>query len=208
MVTITANQIGKRYKKHWVFQQFSYQFVPGSRTALLGANGSGKSTLLRTLIGFASATSGQVAWEHKGDIEMDQWHNYYAFAGPYLELFEEYSLREMVDFHFKLKSIREGIDLNDILERANLQKHMGKALGSFSSGMLQRVKLILALCSNVNVFLLDEPCSNLDNSGVEFYNYLVNQIPEHSTLIVASNDTKEYAMCSKQIHMEDYKPTS
>ena len=77
----------------------------------------------------------------------------------------------------------------------------------FSSGMKQRLKLLLAFGSDVPLILLDEPTTNLDKSGIEWYHKLIEGLNAYPTqsLVIASNQLYEYGCCSLSISLEDYK---
>ena len=98
------------------------------------------------------------------------WKRYFstcAIVAPYQELIEEFTLREMLDFHFFFKSPVPGFTINNIIDRIGFKDTGSKTIHFFSSGMKQRVKLILALFSDVPIVLLDEPAMNLDENGIE-----------------------------------------
>ncbi|MBC7744870.1 MAG: ATP-binding cassette domain-containing protein, partial [Flavobacterium sp.] len=78
-------------------------------------------------------------------------------------------------------------------------------LKNFSSGMKQRVKLALAFCSDTKILLLDEPVSNLDHQGVEWYLSLIEQFSSDRLVIVCSNQQQEYGFCDERINVEDFK---
>src|SRR5690606_40645086 len=78
-------------------------------------------------------------------------------AAPYMELIEEFTLREMIAFHFKFKSYLTGFDADEVVRILHLEKAVDKEIRFFSSGMKQRVKLALACCSSSRIVLLDEP---------------------------------------------------
>lgn len=196
-IEVELSNVSKRFKRDWVIQQLSTVFQPGSRTAILGQNGSGKSTLLKIITGFVSTTEGEVQWKKDGQlVEPSDWHHFFSYSAPYLELIEEYTLQECLDFHLSLKQLRQDIELDAILEASGLQHHKHKQVQNFSSGMKQRLKLILAICSEVPCYFLDEPCSNLDLDGIEWYKKLVLELPQDKTIVVASNNEYEYEFCT------------
>ena len=71
--------------------------------------------------------------------------------------------------------------------------------------MKQRVKLAQAIFTDSKILLLDEPCSNLDQAGVEQYRDWMDRFSNERLVIVASNDVREYYFCREQIVLEDYK---
>ena len=201
-IEITLDSVSKRYKRDWIIQHLNVNIGSSDRMAILGQNGSGKSTLLKLICGFVSQTEGEVSWQHN-DTELDvtEWHQHYTMTAPYLELIEEYTLQESIDFHFSLKSLRSSVDLTQVLDDSGLSPHLSKPVANFSSGMKQRLKLILTLCSEVPIYLLDEPCSNLDQAGIEWYQALIKSLPADKTVVVASNNSDEYLFCNKKLHV-------
>ena len=71
--------------------------------------------------------------------------------------------------------------------------------------MKQRVKLLLALGADVPLLLLDEPTTNLDEQGVEWYQALINKAATTQSVVVASNQPHEYAFCTQNIQVAAYK---
>ncbi len=204
--SIVLDQVSKRFKRDWIFKNVDYTFTAGSKTAILGQNGSGKSTLLKIISGYVGVTKGSVSWIAQGKgLEISDWHKHFTYSAPYLDLLEEFTLKECLDFHFSLKEKRTDINLEDVLRTSGLQGHLNKQTALFSSGMKQRTKLIMALCSDVNVYLLDEPCSNLDEEGTQWYRQLIDQLPTNKTVIVASNAAVEYDFCNTAIRVSEHK---
>ena len=101
---IILQNIGRRFNRDWIFRNFDYEFILGETYAILGPNGSGKSTLLNVLNGSLTPSSGEIAYL-SGDkpIEAEEVFKFLSLAAPYLELIEEFTLIEMIDFHFKFK---------------------------------------------------------------------------------------------------------
>jgi ABC-type multidrug transport system ATPase subunit len=71
--------------------------------------------------------------------------------------------------------------------------------------MKQRVKLALAIFSEVPFLLLDEPTTNLDKQGVTWYLELIQQYKPNRIVVICSNDPREFDFCEKKIAMEDFK---
>jgi ABC-type multidrug transport system ATPase subunit len=73
--------------------------------------------------------------------------------------------------------------------------------------MKQRVKLGLAILTRSDLLLLDEPCTNLDKAGMEWYRNLVETYANGRIIVVCSNHQAiEYDFCDKQILIDDFKP--
>ncbi|MHB1180023.1 MAG: ABC transporter ATP-binding protein [Daejeonella sp.] len=203
---IILEQIGRRFNREWVFRDVNYVFESGRSYAILGPNGSGKSTLLQVISGSLSSSEGKILY-FRDDQPLDVEYVFrdLSIAAPYLELIEEFSLSEHIDFHFKFKSYWNGYDKSSLVSLLGLQHSQHKAIKNFSSGMKQRVKLALAFCSDTEVLLLDEPTSNLDQQGVEWYLSLIETFSSNRLVIACSNLESEYGFCEKRINLEDYK---
>jgi ABC-type multidrug transport system ATPase subunit len=205
-MTISLQNIGRRFNREWIFRGIDYSFADRESYAILGANGSGKSTLLAVLNGSLSPSAGTINYffEDK-EVEVEQVFQQLSLAAPYLELIEEFSLEEMIDFHFKFKTYKAGIDKAAIIELLNLPGSANKLIRYFSSGMKQRLKLALAFCADTPILMLDEPTSNLDAQGVEWYLSLVQQFAKDRLTIICSNQEHEYSFCQHKLNIVTYK---
>jgi ABC-type multidrug transport system ATPase subunit len=203
---IILENIGRRFNREWIFREVNYTFESGQSYAVLGLNGSGKSTLLQLISGSLTPSEGTISYQSDGkDLDIEDVFRELSMAAPYMELIEEFTLQEQVDFHFGFKRYREGIDAAKVVEILGFEKSKNKALKYFSSGMKQRTKLALAFCSDTPVLLLDEPVSNLDNNGIAWYLGLVQQFASGRLLIICSNQEQEYSFCNNRIQVGDYK---
>ena len=206
MMKINLEHIGRRFNREWIFRDVNYVFESGSSYAILGANGAGKSTILQVISGSLSSSEGTITYSKGGVLlNPENVFEHLSMAAPYLELIEEFSLRELIDFHFRFKKYRSGLDRDLMIELMGLKHSEHKAIKNFSSGMKQRVKLGLAFCSDTEMVLLDEPASNLDQQGLEWYLSLVEKYTEDRILIICSNQLQEYSFCKNQLNVADYK---
>ena len=206
MFTIQVQNASKRFHHEWIFKNLNLELSAGDSIAITGGNGSGKSTLLKCLSGAIPLTSGAIQYQSGAtQIVEEQWFRSLALATPYLELPEEFTLSEVLTFHFQFKNPLQQRSNAEILEILGLEKHKSKTLSQFSSGMKQRVKLALAIFSEVPFLLLDEPTTNLDKQGVTWYLDLIQQFSQDRIVMICSNDPREYDFCEKKIAMEDFK---
>jgi ABC-type multidrug transport system ATPase subunit len=202
MKQISLIGAGKRFDKDWIFQSLNVEFEQGQHYALIGNNGSGKSTLLQVIAGFTNLSKGQIEW---ANADSQTIYDQISIAAPYLELVEELTTIEHFEFHAKFKSIINTLSIQEMIQMIGLENSTDKQIRYFSSGMKQRLKLALAIFSNAPILLLDEPCSNLDKEGYALYKHLIQQYALHKLIIVGSNDPEEYAFCTQQINLMNYK---
>ena len=156
---ITLKDIGRRYNNEWIFRHINYTFESGKSYAILGHNGSGKSTFLKVLSSSLTPSAGELIYTD-GDqvLGVDTIYQQLSLAAPYVELIEEFTLNELIDFHFKFKNYLPSFDKATVVKLLGLEHALDREIRFFSSGMRQRVKLALACCSASALVLLDEPC--------------------------------------------------
>jgi len=204
---ITLNQIGKRFNFNWIFKGVSVQIRANEPWVILGSNGSGKSTFLSILAGASIPSDGEIQWKLNNSIvEETSIYQYVSIAAPYLELIEEFTLQEHLNFHFSVKPLIQGVSKKDLLGIVGLEKAADRRISYFSSGMRQRLKLALAILSDTDVLLLDEPLSNLDNKAATWYADLIKQFGKDRVIVVCSNhQQEEYAFCKHSLSIEDFR---
>lgn len=198
-MNIQLNDVGKKYNRQWIFRHLDAEIKTGSVTAITGHNGSGKSTLIQIISSFITPSEGSVTF---GDDHRDV-QTKFAFVGPYQNLIEEFTLTEHLAFHAKFKKPK--MTNAAILEQSGLLGNDHKLVKEFSSGMRQRLRLALAFFYTSDIVFLDEPTSNLDQSGVDWYHQLVSSHATDKTIVIASNQPYEYEMATEKIFIENYK---
>ncbi|MFD2584764.1 ATP-binding cassette domain-containing protein [Pedobacter vanadiisoli] len=204
-MNISLQHVGRRFNKEWIFKNLSAEFSSGNSYAILGPNGSGKSTLLSVLNGSLSPSEGKITFSDTQEIPVENIYRYISLAAPYLELVETLTLKELIDFHFKFKNFANGLDAKKLIDILGLEKARNKEIKYFSSGMKQRTKLVLACCTDTPILFLDEPTSNLDVQGVNWYRELIKNFGKDRLMIIGSNQVQEYDFCTTQIQISDYK---
>ena len=205
-MTISLSDAGKRYNRDWIFRHFNYTFEERQSYAIIGPNGSGKSTLLQVLSGGMMLNEGKIEFRTSNkEQKSEEVYQQVSICAPYLELIEEMTLKEFLDFHCGFKPFLPGITTESVIAMLGLGKDVNKLIRFYSSGMKQRVKLGQCIFSDTPIILLDEPCTNLDAAGISLYHSLITDYCKDRLVIVSSNDEVEYKFCEMKINMSDYK---
>jgi ABC-type multidrug transport system ATPase subunit len=207
MIEIALNQVGKRFNFNWIFKGVSVKISSDEPLVILGSNGSGKSTFLSILAGASIPSEGEIHWKlNNVNIEETSIYQHVSIAAPYLELIEEFTLQEHLNFHFSVKPLLQGVTKKDLLGIVGLEKAADRRISYFSSGMRQRLKLALAILSDTEILLLDEPLSNLDKKAATWYDDLIKQFGNNRVIVVCSNHQyEEYAFCKQSLSIEDFR---
>ena len=206
MMTISLSDAGKRYNRDWIFRHVTYQLTPGNFYAITGPNGSGKSTLLQAISGSLLLNEGKCEWSlPQQSLTPENVYRHVSICAPYLELIEEMTAKEFLDFHQGFKPFLPGLTTQNIIEILGLEKATHKQIRFYSSGMKQRVKLAQCIFSDTALVLLDEPCTNLDSTGINLYHSLIQEYCSKRLVVVSSNDEVEYGFCKEKINISDYK---
>ncbi len=225
---IQLNNTGKRFNKEWIFRNCNYTFNAGNAYAITGPNGSGKSTLLQTIAGAINASEGNVEVSieqltvnrlplteeeslltengKRNTVDSASLYQHLSIAAPYLDLVEEMTATEALEFHAAFKPLLKGITIEEILTIVGLKAAAHKQIRYYSSGMKQRMKLAQAIFSDVTILLLDEPCTNLDAVGYTLYHQLIKDYCANKLVIVCSNDPQEFDFCTEKLDIMSYKP--
>lgn len=206
-MTISLSDLGKRFNRDWIFRRLTYEFSAGNSYALIGPNGSGKSTLLQVIGGALFFNEGTIRYTDstQHEIKDELVFKQVAIAAPYLELIEEMTGQELLDFHQTFKPFIKGKNSAAILHEVGLSDAAQKQIRYYSSGMKQRLKLAQSFFCDTPVLLLDEPCTNLDQNGIELYHRLLSLYTQNRIVIIASNDPVEYKFCQQQLLLSEYK---
>lgn len=184
---LVLKDIGRRFGREWIFRHLDATIPAGSHLLIVGHNGSGKSTLLQIIAGFLTPSEGEV---HRRDQD-EHTNEAFPVAAPYMEVFEELTLKEAIEFHKRFRKFKNNLSCDEVMKILELTPHAGKQVRNFSSGMRQRLRLGLAILTEAPVICLDEPTSNLDRGAVKWYRQLLQEYAGERTVIVSSNHQED-----------------
>jgi len=202
-----CENIEKKFINRLIFKSVNISLENGSALAITGCNGSGKSTLVKILANLLKETSGSLFFSVNDNLlAREKYYVHIGFVAPYLNLYDELTAFENINFFLKIKSFntfsKDRVDF--LLDKVNLIKRKNDFVKSFSSGMKQRLKYAFAISSEPEILILDEPRSNLDEWGVNLAYSIAEEQISRGILIIATNDKDDLSICNSRINIEDY----
>lgn len=185
-VAIEIKNLVKEFGHVRALNQLNLTVHTGEVHGFLGPNGAGKSTTIRILLGLLRKNSGEVTLLG-GDPWRDavELHKRLAYVPGDVDLWPNLSGGEAIDL---LGRLRGGLDTkrrSELLERFDLDPT--KKCGTYSKGNRQKVAIIAALASDVELYLLDEPTSGLDPLMQAVFNDYVMQLKKAGKTILLSS---------------------
>ena len=157
-----------------IFGPLDVSLHAGEVVLIEGDNGSGKTTLLKVLCGLLEPSSGDVLL-HGAPLTLARLSHQVALLGHLLGLKMELSTLQNLHFAVGMGGIRPGITPRLALASVGLEGYEDQPLRTLSAGQKKRVALARLLLLPAALWLLDEPYANLDRSGIE----LVNRLLDH-----------------------------
>ena len=150
---------------HCLFKGLSFALNPGELLLLKGRNGSGKTSFLRAIAGLLELESGSVVWNKVAVTKEPQvFKNSLVWMAHQVGFKGDLTLLENLHFEAALRP-QSGQDIEDVLNRLGLNRLKRLPMRSLSAGQRRRVALARMLLSEAQLWIMDEPVTNLDSEG-------------------------------------------
>ena len=159
--SVDINNVTKNFGKFTALKNINLQVKEGEVFAYIGPNGAGKSTTIRVLLGILQATRGSArvfgkdAWKDAVEI-----HRKIAYVPGDVNLWPNLTGGEVIDLFVNLRGSHDKQLRERLIRDFNLDP--AKKCRTYSKGNRQKVALIAAFASDVDLYILDEPTSGLD----------------------------------------------
>lgn len=203
-VSITINNVVKRYGDKTIIDGLSLDIKPGEFFTLLGPSGCGKTTLLRMIIGFNSIEGGVIKIDDEviNSVPVNKRNMGMVFQN--YAIFPHMSVGENVAFGLKNKKLSKNeikSRVDEILNIVKIEDLKDRMPDQLSGGQQQRVALARAIVTHPKVLLMDEPLSNLDAKlRIEMRNAIKNiQQQMGITTVYVTHDQEEALAVSDRI---------
>lgn len=188
---LEVNNLEKKYKDFKALSNFNMHIEKGAIYGLIGKNGAGKTTLIRIITGLQNPTSGTysiygVSYEDKTIHESRK------RIGGIVEtpsIYANMTAKENLIEQYKVIGMPSLEDIDELLELVGLKDTGKKKAKNFSLGMKQRLGIAIALSSNPDFLILDEPINGLDPQGIVEIRELILKLNKKKglTILISSH---------------------
>jgi len=204
-VQLQINDVSKQYGTRWVLRNIHADLHSGDALLVTGHNGAGKSTLLRLLAGLQRPSGGTATYTLNGEVfDPSAARMFLALVGPDVQLYRELTATEHLAFINNVRGAgQSAAEQRGLLGRVGLGGSEDKLVGSFSSGMQQRLRYALVMMVEPAVLLLDEPTTNLDAAGIALVDHVVAEQRERGITIIATNDRRDWQYGTLQLALDE-----
>jgi ABC-2 type transport system ATP-binding protein len=172
-MSLTLVQIQKSYGDIPVLDMEHFRFDPGAYW-IQGGNGAGKTTLLKVIAGMLPF-SGNVS---SGNLDLKKNRQQYLQTVSYAPaepVYPEFlNGRELIEFYGECRNA-DSTQIEELLATTGVKKFSEGKTGTYSSGMVKKLSLMLAFIGEPSVILLDEPLITIDKDSVHFIYELMQQ---------------------------------
>ena len=202
-MSITLDQVTKRYQSHPVVNDVSLEIQQGEFLVLLGPSGSGKSTLLRAIAGLVEVDHGRVSLHGRDVTGVAARDRGVGFVFQHYALFRHMSVTDNVEFALRVRRIRRSERMArraELLKLVALEGMDERLPTQLSGGQQQRVAVARALAHRPEVLLLDEPFGALDAKIREELRRTIRQIQQElgvTTILVTHDQDEAFAMADR-----------
>lgn len=191
MNKIFFDSVSLSFSRRAIFQNLTLEIPASKIVGVTGRNGSGKSTLLKLAAKIIKPDAGEVK------ILGAQT---FAAVTPELKIYDELTAAENLKFFASLRG--KTVNPVELGERVGLNFESELRAADFSTGMRQRLKFAILLGVDADVWILDEPTSNLDSDGRENFLREIRRGAEGGKIILlATNDAADVEVCDEIIEL-------
>lgn len=189
---LTIDCLNKNYGTKQLIQGLTLELNQG-HYIIHGPNGCGKSTLLRILAGADNDWSGSI--QLAGLEQAKQYKRYtqkVSYVPDSLSFFNQLYVSEFIPFALAQRKLREPSKLEALADSFRFDIDSMKSIGDLSLGNAKKLMLLVALCSDCDLYLFDEPLNGLDDHSCEV---LIKELTELTDkLIILSTHVKHPAL--------------
>lgn len=191
--------ISKKYGNTYAIQNISVEIKRGQIYGLIGLNGAGKTTFMRTVVGLITPTSGEIElFGQTGEKELQRGRSRIGQIIETPAVYPNMTAQQNLEIQRILSRVSDKSVIKQTLDLVELSGTGNKKAKNFSLGMKQRLALAMAMVTNPEFLILDEPVNGLDPVGIIEIRELIRGLAKDRglTLLVSSHLLDELAQIS------------
>ena len=197
---IEVKNLVKNYGDHKAVKNLSFKVEKGQVYGFLGPNGAGKSTTMNIIIGYLSATSGEVIINgHSIFDEPEEAKKCIGYLPELPPLYQDMTVLEYLKFVAELKKVKKAKRasmIEEVMEMTKITEVSKRLIKNLSKGYKQRVGLAQAILGFPEIIILDEPTVGLDPKQIIEIRDLIKKLSKNHTIILSSHIMQEIsAVC-------------
>lgn len=192
MTVLKMNGVSKLYGKKAVVDNFSLSLEKGHILGLIGPNGAGKTTVMKMIAGLAGVSSGEISiFGSSGKLDEARSRMSFMLEAPIVD--KSLSAKGNMEYVRYVKGVADKKKIDEILEFVGLGNVGKKPVRKFSLGMCQRLGIAMALLTEPEIMILDEPVNGLDPEGIVEIRLMLKRLAEERnvSIIISSHILSE-----------------
>jgi ABC-2 type transport system ATP-binding protein len=205
---IEINELTRKFGENTAVDNVTFSVNPGEIFGLLGPNGAGKSTLIRMLCTLLRPTDGSASvagfdiLKQSGEVR-----KHIGLVAERIILYERLTADENLRLFGRLNHLPEkeiGLRSDELLTRLNMEEWRKNLVGTFSTGMKQRLNLARALLHRPDILFLDEPTLGLDPQTTRSLHAIIKELAAGGiTIILTTHIMSEAESLSDRVAIID-----
>jgi ABC-2 type transport system ATP-binding protein len=206
---IVTNDLTKRFKNVVAVDHVSFDVKKGEIFGLLGPNGAGKTTMIRMLCTLTYPTEGSATVSGYDIVKEDgNVREHIGLVSEKMIMYDRLTAYENLKLFGKLYNIpKDTLEerITNLLELVHMEKWAKSQIGTFSTGMKQRINVIRALLNVPDILFLDEPTLGLDPQSTSEIREFIRKINDdnNATIILTTHQMIEADMLCDRVGIID-----
>jgi ABC-2 type transport system ATP-binding protein len=185
--TLELADVSSGYEGKPVLHDITFKAQESAIYVVLGPNGAGKTTLFRTIAGILEPYSGEVRFDGEDLTQSKDARKRVNYLSHYNAIPEEMTVRGALDFYARM----EGGDVDEVLSLLGLEELKDKRVSDLSQGQKKRVSIAKVFLRERDLYLLDEPTSNLDPAVSKEIRDILLRLSKDKVVLYSSHNLYE-----------------
>ncbi len=198
---LKVDNLSYAYTDKYLFENLNLYLDIKTITKVSGSNGSGKTTFLKNISGILQDYEGEILYLNENIKDISSPNIFY--AGHKNGFKDNLTVRENLKNDLRIP-VFDLDKIKNYLSDFGCEVSLSTSLGNYSEGQKKKILLSLFASVKANLYVLDEPFSNLDDEGIDCLNHIFWQkASEGSSIVFTSHENQ--GKSSQEINIDDFK---